>query len=95
MKENKLRIISKDQSFIDVYLSQTIKDKFGFHWETKNKANQIFRYDNVPDKSWKNVTTFPFHFHNSSEQNVEASPFPLKLPEGFRAFMNFVGNKLI
>ncbi len=46
------------------------------------------------DIKWQSVATFPYHFHNSSQDNVESSPFPLKILEGFRAFMNFVNSKL-
>ncbi len=36
------------------------------------------------------VSTFPYHFHRGSQDNVEPSPFPLNIIEGFRAFMEFV-----
>jgi hypothetical protein len=91
----KLRIILSNNSFIDVHLSQRLPDKFGFHWECMDTAGSIYRYDNFPDKTWQPVATFPYHFHNGSQDNVESSPFPLTAIEGFRAFMNFVRNKLI
>ena len=90
----KLRITLINNSFIDVTLSQKLPDKFGFHWECMDVKGSIYRYDNFPDKRWQTVTTFPHHFHNGSQDTVEASPFPLTMLEGFRAFMNFVRNKL-
>jgi hypothetical protein len=86
----KLRLILIDDSFIDVIISQKLPDKFSFHWETKYAGGTIYRFDNFPDMNWKNVTTFPYHFHNGSQNNVIASPFPTDIIEGFRSFMNFV-----
>jgi len=41
-----------------------------------------------------NVSTFPYHFHKGSQKNVKASPFPLAIIDGFRAFMEFVRSKV-
>lgn len=90
----KLRIFLIDNSFIDVSLSHRLPDKFGFHWETMNHPNTIFRYDNFPDKKWSHIPTYPYHFHNGSQENVEAPPFPLYVIEGFRAFLEFVKGKM-
>lgn len=59
----KLRAILLDNSFVDIFLSERLPNKFGFHWERMDKAGTIYRYDNVPDQRWKNLATFPFHFH--------------------------------
>ena len=90
----KLRIILADNSFIDVNVSKKILGKFGFHWECRNREGTIFRYDNFPDKSWKNISTFPYHFHKGSQENIEASPFPLTIIDGFRSFMEFISNRI-
>ena len=90
----KLRIILIDNSFIDLNLSKKIPDRFGFHWECRDKAGTVFRYDNFPDKNWKNISTFPYHFHRGSQNKLEASPFPLTIIDGFRSFMEFVKSKL-
>lgn len=88
--DHKLRIFLINNGFIDVSLSQKLLDKFGFHWEVTDPAGTIFRYDNFPDKNWSNVSSYPYHFHNGSQMNVETSPFPLAIVEGFRAFLEFV-----
>jgi len=75
--DHKLRIFLTDSSFIDVNLSQRLPDKFGFHWERMNQSCEVFRYDNFPDPSWKNVSTYPYHFHNGTQEAVEAASFPL------------------
>lgn len=90
----KLRIILINDGLIDVHLSQKLPDKFGFHWECMDTKGTIYRYDNFPDKNWESVATFPYHFHNGEQQRVEASPFPLNVIDGFRAFMEFVRDKM-
>ena len=90
--ENKLRLILTDNSLIDINISQKIDGKFGYHWERQDGS--IYRYDNVPDSNWKNVESFPYHFHNTSYNNVESSTFPQNIEHGFRGFMDFVIQKL-
>lgn len=91
---HKLRITLQNQRFIDVHLSQKLPDKFGFHWECTDPAGTLYRYDNFPDRNWRSVSTYPFHFHNGSQDDVEPSPFPFPPVEGFRAFMVFVRERL-
>ncbi len=92
--DHKLRIILLNKSFIDVYMSQSLPDKFGFHWECRDKKGRIYRYDNFPDKNWKGLATFPYHFHRGSQDSAVESPFPLTIIEGFRAFMEFIRSKI-
>lgn len=68
MIDNKLRIFLVDKSFIDVNVSRKLPDKFGFHWESINPPDAIYRYDNFPDKNWKYVLTYPYHFHDGAQQ---------------------------
>jgi len=92
--QNKLRILLNDTSFIDVYLSQKIENKFGFHWETKDKDLHVYRYDNFPNTKWKELSTFPYHFHNGSQENVILPPFKEDVVQGFIEFMEFVRDKI-
>jgi hypothetical protein len=92
---HKLRILLKEGSFIDVYLTEELKNKFGFHWERRVINGELFRYDNYPDPEWKKTRSFPYHFHNGSQEKVEASPFSVELPQGFRDFMNFVRKRIL
>lgn len=89
----KLRIVLIDKSFIDVNLSRTFPDKFGFHWERKDNFT-IYRYDNFPDTNWSYVSTYPYHVHDGNQNNVIEPPFKLTIYEGFRDFMEFVKNKI-
>ena len=86
----KLRIILYDNSYIDVNISKKLSNKYGFHWETRNEFNNIYRYDNYPDNDWKEIETFPFHFHNGYQENVVSAPFSTEIISAFREFMDFV-----
>ncbi|MEZ0396163.1 MAG: DUF6516 family protein [Anaerolineales bacterium] len=54
----------------------------------------LYRYDNFPDTAWQGVKTFPRHFHNGSQEKVEAAPFEADLLEGLRGFLRFVSEKI-
>jgi hypothetical protein len=90
----KIRMILVDNSFVDIFLSQKLPGKFGFHWECMDESGAFYRYDNVPDKKWKTLSTYPFHFHRGSQDNVEPSPFSITPIEGFIGFMEFIRNRL-
>lgn len=88
--ETKLRIMLLDGGFVDVWLSKKLANRFGFHWEHK-VTDLSYRYDNFPDAKWSNVSTFPYHFHDGSQDNVvDSSRFARDIVEGFRDFMNWV-----
>jgi hypothetical protein len=90
----KTRLFLTDSSYIDLWLSRRLPDRFGFHWERRHLDDTFFRYDNFPDVIWKQVSSFPRHFHNGSQNVVEEATFSCDLPEGFRDFMNFVRKKM-
>ncbi len=92
IRDYKLRIILIDGSFIDVFLSQKLKDKFGFHWECRD--GKIFRYDNFPDKKARKLKSFPYHFHFEKQDNIQETPFRTDTENGFRDFLNFVQDKI-
>lgn len=88
--ETKLRIMLLDGGFVDVWLSKKLANRFGFHWEHK-VTDLSYRYDNFPDAKWSNVSAFPYHFHDGSQDNVvDSSRFARDIVEGFRDFMNWV-----
>ena len=88
--ETKLRIMLTDGGFVDVWLSKKLANRFGSHWEHK-VTDLSYRYDNFPDTKWSNVSTFPYHFHDGSQDNVvDSSRFVRDIVEGFRDFMNGV-----
>ena len=91
---DKLRLFLSDGSYMDAWLSRKLNDRFGFHWERKHLDGTLYRYDNFPDTEWNLVATYPYHFHNGSQGNVEASPFATDVLAGFRDFMSFVQHKM-
>ena len=92
--EPKRRIFLSDGSFVDVWVSLRLPDRFGFHWERRHLDGTVYRYDNFPDVEWRMVPTFPHHFHDGSDSRVVSSPFPSDTREGFRAFLAFVAARL-
>lgn len=67
----KLRLEVVDGSVLDIYVSVT--GKYSYHWERRLIDGSIYRHDNAPHKNWRNVRTFPKHFHDGSEEVVEES----------------------
>lgn len=91
----KLRVLLIDDSFIDIWLSQKLENRFGFHWEQR-KTGFSYRYDNFPNTQWVNISTYPFHFHDGSQNNVvNSSRFERDILEGFRGFMMWVKEQSI
>lgn len=90
----KLRIILTDTSYVDVWVSKKLENRFGFHWERGHLDGTIYRYDNFPDTDWKHIPTYPFHFHNGSQDAVEAPSFSQDVIQGFRDFMGFIAAEI-
>jgi hypothetical protein len=44
---SKLRIIFKDNSFLDVFITST--GKYSYHWEQRAQRGLFYRHDNAPD----------------------------------------------
>ncbi len=91
---NELRIKLNDDSFVDVWYSINLENRYSYHWERKHIDGSIYRHDNAPHIKWKDIETFPKHFHNKSEENVEASYISDKPENAIREMMNFVENKI-
>lgn len=91
---HKLRIYLIDGTFIDFFYSTRLKTpRFAIHWERRHLDKTIYRLDNTPDQKWKQVKTFPLHFHSKEYQNVVVPPFNVSLDsleETVRRFLGFV-----
>jgi len=91
---NELRIFLNDDSFIDVWYSLKLKDRYSYHWERRHVDETIFRHDNAPHRKWLLISTFPKHFHDGNEEQVVES-FLNEAPEnGLRSFLSFAREKL-
>ncbi len=87
--EGKLRLLLKDQSFIDIWLSVKKKGAYAYHWERKDVDGTIYRYNNLPDKEAKKLKTYPHHFHNKSEKNIVESNLSNNPEEAIRVLLEF------
>lgn len=66
---SKLRIVFKDGSFLDIWLTPT--GKYSYHWEQRAQRGIFYRHDNAPDHP--EVSSYPKHIHNGTEQNIQPS----------------------
>lgn len=87
--EGKLRILLKDESFVDVWLSAKKKGVYAYHWERKNIDGTIYRYNNLPDKEAKKLQTYPKHFHNKTQENVVENDLSDNPEEAIRVVLEF------
>lgn len=59
------------------------------------KVRISYRYDNFPNTMWKHISTYPYHFHNSSHNDViDSFRFEKDIKEGFRGYMKYVRLKI-
>lgn len=91
---DKLRAHLIDGSFVDVWFSRRIPGRFSYHWERRHVDGTMYRHDNFPDMRWRDVSTFPKHFHERSQTKVSESSIDNDPVLGLRQFMNFVRNLL-
>lgn len=91
---NELRIILLDDSFVDVWFSLKLLDRYSYHWERSAIDGSIYRHDNAPHNRWQVVSTFPNHFHDGSEANVVESHLDQNPERALREFLTFARNRL-
>ena len=91
---NELRIFLRDGSFVDVWFSLKLANRYSYHWERQAIDGTLYRHDNAPHQQWKVVATFPHHFHDGSESNVVASYLSQAPDEALRQFLTFIRDKL-
>lgn len=87
--EGKLRILLKDESFIDIWISVKKEGVYAYHWERRNVDGRIFRYNNLPDREAKRLQTYPKHFHDGTEKNVMESNLSDNPEEALRIILEF------
>lgn len=86
----KIRIIFFDDSFLDILWSET--DRYSLHWERRHVNGSIYRHDNAPH--WKNISTYPKHFHSGSEANVTESNLSENPIKAVIEFLQFIKGRL-
>lgn len=87
--QGKLRLLLKDNSFIDIWLSIKKKGVYAYHWERKDVDGTIYRYNNLPDKEARKLKTYPHHFHDKSEKNIVESNLSDDPSEAIRTVLEF------
>ena len=90
----KVRFLLRDRSFVDIRVSQRVRNRFDFHWERRHLDGTIYRYDNFPDTKFKKFPSYPYHFHEKQEGTAKSSLFRTKLPYALIDFMEFVRKTL-
>jgi len=91
---DKIRLHLLDRSFVDIWFSSRIAGRFSYHWERRHIDGKIYRHDNFPDPRWKGVSTFPKHFHNGSQNQVQDSRINDNPLSGIHEFMDFLREML-
>jgi len=87
---NELRIVLIDGSYLDLWFSLKLRGRYSYHWERKFINGSIFRHDNAPHMRWKDIPTFPKHFHNGSEEIVISSRIADNPELALKEFLTFV-----
>ena len=93
IREGKLRVYLEDESYMDVWVSRKLGDRYAVHWERRHVDGTIYRWDNTPHEAHKSVSTFPHHFHDGSDENVGPSEFT-SLEDLMDRVMVFVEEKI-
>ena len=87
----KLRLLIRDGTFIDVWLSPD-GERYAYHWEQRAVRGLIHRHDNAPDHP--DLATYPKHFHDGSEEVVRPSTISDDPQAALREFLALVRNCL-
>ena len=87
---NKLRLTFKDESFLDIWLSED--NDYAYHWEHSRQSGKIYRWDNAPHHP--EVSTFPKHFHNGDENAMIGSELSSDSQSALREILKFIQHRL-
>jgi hypothetical protein len=87
----KLRLHIRDGTYADIWVSPNLQ-RYAYHWEQRAVRGLIHRHDNAPDHP--EIGTFPKHFHNGSEEQIEASAIADDPPSALREFLTFIKSSL-
>ena len=87
----KLRLQIRDGTFVDVWVGDS-QDRYSYHWEQRAIRGLIHRHDNAPDHP--EISTFPKHFHDGSEDNIRPSDISTQPATALREFLTFIREAL-
>jgi len=89
----KLRLNIVDGSIVDVFYSSG--GKYSYHWDRRIINGTIYRHDNAPHKRWREIKTFPKHFHEETEYAAKESCISADPLFAIEEFLEFVKSMLI
>ncbi len=86
------RVYLQDGSFLEVWLhgQEDLMKRYAFHWERRHVDGRAYRHDNTPHVRWRDVKTFPKHFHFETESNAVESHIPDDPISASRYFLDFI-----
>ncbi|GAB4544514.1 MAG: DUF6516 family protein [Anaerolineales bacterium] len=83
---NKLRLTFRDESFLDIWLSED--NDYAYHWESRRQSGKIYRWDNAPHHP--EAPTFPKHFPDGDENAIAGSALSSDSQSALREILNFI-----
>ena len=89
----KLRLSIVDGSIVDVFYSS--RGKYSYHWDRRIINGTIYRHDNAPHKRWREIKTFPKHFHQDTEYLAKESYISADPLLAIEEFLEFAKSVLI
>jgi len=92
---DRLRIYFRDGSFLDVWFSRSIPGKYAFHYERRHLDGRVYRWDNAAHSRVKGIPTFPHHFHNGSQSNVQPYMPKESVEETFHDILNWIKARIL
>jgi len=90
----KLRIYLIDESFIDVWISRRLPNRYAIHWERRHIDGTVYRWDNTPHKTHRHILTFPHHFHEKHDNIVKPYHYPGNIEEALKEVLKYVKEKI-
>lgn len=94
IRYGKLRIYLVDESFIDVWISRRLPNRYAIHWERRHIDGTIYRWDNTPHEAHRHIPTFPHHFHERSDHIVKPYHYPGNIEEALKNALKYVKEKI-
>ncbi len=90
----KLRVYLIDESFLDIWISRRLPNRYAIHWERRHINGTIYRWDNTPHESHRHITTFPHHFHEKYDSIVKPYNYPGNIEEAVKEALRYIREKI-
>jgi hypothetical protein len=88
---NKLRLLLRDSSFLDIWLSAD--GDYSFHWEQRRQHGKLYRWDNAPHHP--QIATFPHHLHEGDESTIVPSYLNSTIEIALRQVLEYVQSRIL